>query len=114
MPSFHPCDPCIWVFQKCAAPRHRRNSWLLQAAVEAAVADNVRVLALAGAAEHVAAGAPLFHPGLRDDALLTVSIYRRPAFFLEISILLKIPAVLCMCATTVSVFQVLTLYGALY
>ena len=36
--------------------------------------DNARVLALAGAAEHIAAGAPLYHPGLRDATLLTVTI----------------------------------------
>ena len=44
-----------------------------QAAVEAAVVDNARVLALAGAAEHIAAGAPLYHPGMRDATMLTVN-----------------------------------------
>ncbi len=47
------------------------DSWP-QAAVEAAVSDNARVMALAGAAEHIAAGAPLYHPGMRDASMLTV------------------------------------------
>ncbi len=45
---------------------------MAQAAVEAAVSANARVMALAGAAEHIAAGAPLYHPGMRDASMLTV------------------------------------------
>ena len=36
------------------------------------MSDNARVMALAGAAEHIAAGAPLYHPGMRDASMLTV------------------------------------------
>ena len=41
--------------------------------------DNARVMALAGAAEHIAAGAPLYHPGMRDATMLTV---RFPGYLL--------------------------------
>ena len=62
------------VCARFAEPEHmpRTLQSRLQAAVEAAVSDNARVMALAGAAEHIAAGAPLYHPGMRDATMLTV------------------------------------------